>query len=148
MSAPSLSRIASAEEERLHAERLEEYQRQREEDRIAREQRLLSGADCKWTQLQRSRHWYCRGNGGTYRLSPSKDKMWHLYRVQSVSDVEEGVLVGKYRTRSDATKVVAEIAFRPEPKWLERLLVADRNRRLVLCGRLGEKELTPSDWRV
>jgi hypothetical protein len=53
----------------------------RDEQRMAREQRLLSGADCVWTQLQKSQHWYCRANGRTYRLSPTKDKMWQLYRV-------------------------------------------------------------------
>lgn len=52
-----------SEEERLRAERLETYEQQREQDRIAREERLLSGADCKWTQLRKSRHWYCRANG-------------------------------------------------------------------------------------
>jgi hypothetical protein len=105
------------EDERLRAEQREEYQRHREQDRVAREQRLLSGADCKWTQLQKSQHWYCRANGRTYRLSPTKDKMWHLYRVNAVSDEEEGALIGKYRARGDATKVVAETAYQPEPKW-------------------------------
>ena len=105
------------EDERLRSERQEEYQRQREQDRVAREQRLLSGADCKWTQLQKSQHWYCRANGRAYRLSPTKDKMWHLYRVKSVSDEDEGMLIGKYRRRGDATKVVAETAYQPEPKW-------------------------------
>ncbi|MGC2125356.1 MAG: hypothetical protein WA652_21115, partial [Xanthobacteraceae bacterium] len=99
------------EDERISAQRREEYERFREEDRIAREQRLLSGADCKWTQLQKSQHWYCRVNGRTYRASPTKDKMWHLYRVKSVSDEENGGLIGKYRARRDATKVVAEMAF-------------------------------------
>jgi hypothetical protein len=42
--------------QRLYAERQERDQRRREEERIAREQRLLSGADCKWTQLQKSPH--------------------------------------------------------------------------------------------
>lgn len=105
------------EDERLRSERQEEFQRQREQDRVAREQRLLSGADCKWTQLQKSQHWYCRTNGRTYRLSPTKDKKWQLYRVKAASDVEEGLLIGRYRARGDATKVVAEIAYQPEPKW-------------------------------
>lgn len=39
------------QEERLRVEQEERYKRSREEDRMAREQRLLSGADCKWTQL-------------------------------------------------------------------------------------------------
>jgi len=106
------------EEERLRTEQQERHQQWREQDRVAREQRLLSGADCKWTQLQKSAHWYCRANGRTYRLSPTKDKMWNLYRVQAVSDEEKGALIGKYRARGDATKVVAEIAYKPESNWL------------------------------
>jgi hypothetical protein len=51
-----------------------------------------------------------------YRLSPTKDKMWHLYGVQLVSDSEGGALIGKYRTRGDVTKVVSEVAFRAEPR--------------------------------
>ncbi|BCG73361.1 hypothetical protein MesoLj113a_45190 [Mesorhizobium sp. 113-1-2] len=84
---------------------------------MAREQRLLSGADCKWTALQKSSHWYCRANGRTYRLSPTKDKMWNLYRVDSVSEEDERALIGKYRGRGDATKVVSQTAYQPEPKW-------------------------------
>ena len=91
-----------SEEERLHTEQQEQYQRWREEDR---------------TQLQKSRHWYCRANGRTYRLSPRDDKMWDLYRVNSIADDEEGALVGKYRARGDATKAVKEMAYKPEPRW-------------------------------
>jgi len=105
------------EEERLRAEWAESYRQAREQDRIAREQRLLSGADCKWTQLEKSQHWYCRANGRTYRLSPTKDKMWSLYRVNSTSDDEKGPLIGKYQRRGDATKVVAETSYQPEPRW-------------------------------
>jgi hypothetical protein len=105
------------EEERLRVEQQERYQRLREEERIAREQRLLSGADCKWTQLPKSPHWYCRTNGRTYRLSPTKDKMWNLFRVTSLEETEKGGLIGKYQRRGDATKVVAQMAFQPESRW-------------------------------
>jgi hypothetical protein len=101
------------EEERIRAEQQEHYRQWREQDRIAREQRLLSGADCKWTQLLKSPHWYCRANGRTYRLSPTKDKLWNLYRVYSISDDEKAALIGKYQRRGDATKVVAEMAYQP-----------------------------------
>jgi hypothetical protein len=37
--------------------------------------------------------------------------------VNSVSDDEKGAFIGKYQRRGDATKVVAEAAYRPEPKW-------------------------------
>jgi hypothetical protein len=105
------------EEERLRVEQQEQHHQAREKDRIAREQRLLSGADCNWTQLQNSKHWYCRANGRTYRLSPTNDKMWHLYRVNSTSVDEEGALIGKYQRRGDATKVVKQMAYQPEPRW-------------------------------
>lgn len=101
------------EEERLRIEQKEQYERWREEDRIAREQRLLSGADCKWTQLLKSPDWYCRTNGRLYRLSPTKDKMWNLYRARTVGG-PNGSFIGKYQRRGDASKVVAEVAYQPD----------------------------------
>ena len=105
------------EEERIRVEAIERHQQWRDDDRKSREHRLLSGADCSWTQLQKSLHWYCRANGRTYRLSPTKDKMWNLCRVDKVSDDEKGAVIGRYKHRGDATKVVAGIAYQPEPKW-------------------------------
>lgn len=108
---------AEGEEERLLVERQERYQQIRDQDRVAREERLLSGADCGWTQLRKSPHWFCRTNGRTYRLTPTKEKRWQLYRVQSTSGDEEGVVIGTYRGRGEATKVIAEMAYKPEPRW-------------------------------
>ena len=105
------------EEERFRIEHEERRRQWLEDDRIAREQRLLSGADCNWTQLEKSRYWYCRANGRTYRLSPTEDKMWNLYRVDSISDDENGALLGKYRARGDATKAAKDMAYKPEPRW-------------------------------
>jgi len=105
------------EEDRLKAEQRQQYDEAREQDRIKRERRLLSGADCGWTQLQKSPHWYCRANGRTYRCSLAKDKRWNLYRVQAVADDEKGGLIGSYRGRRDATKVIMEMAYKPEPQW-------------------------------
>jgi hypothetical protein len=104
------------EEERTQVEQKQRYRQMRESERLAREQRLLSGADCKWTQLQKSTHWYCRINGRTYRLSPTNDKKWQLDRVRSVSDGDEGVLIGTYQRRGDATKVLSGLAYRPDMK--------------------------------
>jgi len=96
----------------------EQEQQQREEARIAREQRLLSGADCPWTQMQGSKCKYCRVNGRTYRLSPTEDKKWSLCRVDSVSDDEGGgPPLGKYLRRDDATKALEKLAYQPEPRW-------------------------------
>lgn len=105
------------EEKRIRIEQRQTYQQWRERQQTAREERLLSGADCKWMQMRKSPHWYCRSNGRTYRLSPTEDKMWNLHRVSSISDDEQGATVGKYRRRGDATKAVAEMAYRPEPRW-------------------------------
>lgn len=101
------------EEERLRVEQRERYERSREEDRLAQEQRLLSGADCKWTQLAKSPDWHCRTNGRLYRLSPTKDKMWNLCRASTV-DGPNGSLIGKYKGRLDASKVVAQVAYQPD----------------------------------
>ena len=96
----------------------EQAKRERDEARIAREQRLLSGADCPWTQLHGSEYKYCRVNGRTYRLSPTEDKKWSLSRVNSVADDEKGSPpLGKYQRREDATKVLDKLAYEPEPKW-------------------------------
>ena len=68
----------------MRAERRVRYERSREEDWIAREQRLLSGADCKWTQRAKSPDWHCRMNGRLCRHSPTKDNMWNLHRATNV----------------------------------------------------------------
>lgn len=102
------------EEERVRQEQEERRKRWLEEDRAGREQRLLSGADCTWTQLRNSVFWHCRLNGRTYRLSPTNDKMWHLHRVDTVAEDQEGVLLGKYQRRGDATKAVKQMAYQPE----------------------------------
>jgi len=106
------------EDERIRTEQRERYERSRDEERAAREQRLLSGADCGWTQLHKSSHWYCRVNGRTYRASSTKDKKrWNVHRVQSTSDEEEAPLIGTYQGRGDAMKAIKEMAYKPEPRW-------------------------------
>ncbi|HUN43614.1 MAG TPA: hypothetical protein VMU81_25235 [Acetobacteraceae bacterium] len=112
-----LGEYVDREEDRIRIEQSKRRQQLREQSQISREQRLLSGADCNWTQLRKSLNWYCRTNGRTYRLSPTNDKMWSLHRVSAVSDEEKGGLIGKYRLRGDASKVVAETAYKPEPTW-------------------------------
>lgn len=58
-------------------------------------------------------------NGRLYRLSPTKDKMWNLYRASRV-DGPNGSLMGKYQRRGDASKVVAQVAYQPK-RTLTRL---------------------------
>jgi hypothetical protein len=105
------------EDDRLRMEQQTRYAELREQDRQKRALKLLSGADCGWTQPDGLANWFCRANGRTYRLSPTKDKMWHLYRVSTVSDDEAAEVDGKYRGRREATKAVATIAYQPEPRW-------------------------------
>lgn len=105
------------EEDRLQEEQQEQYRRNREEEQTAKEQRLASGADCRWTQPRNSVHWYYRLNGRTYRLSPTKDKKWQLHRVNSLTENEEGSLIGTYQRRGDASKVIATAAYQSEPRW-------------------------------
>lgn len=104
------------EELRQWHEREAARQKQIEEDRLALEQRLLSGADCKWTPINKSAEVYCRTNGRTYRLSRTSDKTMELHRIRTLND-QQGLLIGTYRTRAEATKVIAEAAYLPEPRW-------------------------------
>lgn len=104
------------EESRLRNEQQARWRKASAEAQVAREERLLSGADCKWTQIRGSKHLYCRLNGRTYRLSPTDDKKWNLFRVDAVKDDENGDLIGRYRGRGDAAKVIGEMAYKPEPR--------------------------------
>ncbi|TBE45449.1 hypothetical protein ELH02_14235 [Rhizobium ruizarguesonis] len=112
-----IGRIANfvlEEEERLRVEREQRYKRARVEEQDAAEARLIAGADCKWTQLRGAPHFYCRTNGRTYRLSPTADKKWELFRVDRPSPDDNGEYIGRYGSRGNATKVVAEMAFQAE----------------------------------
>jgi hypothetical protein len=112
----ALQEYIEQEEQRLYEEKQARWRARAAEEQEALEQRLLSGADCKWTSIKKSTELYCRINGRTYRLSPTKDKMWNLHRKQSMTD-SDGALVGRYRARGDATKALKQIAYQPEPKW-------------------------------
>lgn len=84
-----------------------------EEERLAAEDRLRSGADCKWTAIGKSKVVHCRINGRTYRLVPRDDKRFNLIRVATIDD-SDGDLLGRYLSRGDATKALQEIAYKPE----------------------------------
>jgi hypothetical protein len=103
------------EEERLRRELEETYRRRQEEARLELEQRFLSGADCKWTPINRSKEIYCRINGRSYRLAPLPSKQWRLQRITSLDD-QMGILIGTYGSRRDATKTLQQVAYRPEPR--------------------------------
>lgn len=109
----ALQEYVEAEEERSRREGEERRRKLREEERLALEQRFLSGADCKWTPVDRSKELYCRMNGRTYRLSVAEDKRWNFLRVESWED-PGGLLIGKYLQRKDVTKALDQVAYGPE----------------------------------
>jgi len=108
----ALQEHIEVEEERLNREREETYRHNREEERIRLERRFLSGADCGWTQVNRSESLFCRRNGRAFRTVRSKDKRWQLYRISSPQD--SGTLLGTYDGRRAASKALEKIAYQPE----------------------------------
>ncbi len=107
-----LNEFVEREGARLLAERTAVYRARQDKERLALEQRFHSGADCKWTPLDRSKEVYCRVNGRSYRLSPPPDKLWQLDRIDNIGD--PGLRVGRYRGRREATAVVNRAAFAPD----------------------------------
>jgi hypothetical protein len=85
------------------------------EEKEALERRFFSGADCKWTPIQGSKALYTRLNGRAYRLAPTRDRRWELFRIQDPED--EGGRIGTYGSRGDANKALARVAYEPEPRW-------------------------------
>lgn len=100
------------EEDRLRHEQEQSYRRWREEERIKLEQRFLSGADCGWTQIEKSDAFYCRRNGRSFCITQGKDKRWTLYRGEEIGD--KGDLLGTYQGRGDANKALKKIAYATE----------------------------------
>jgi hypothetical protein len=45
-----------------------------------------------------------------WTAAPAKDNMWNLHRATAV-DGPNGSLIGKYKRRGDASKVVAQVSF-------------------------------------
>jgi hypothetical protein len=110
-----LAEYTSSQFNRLREERYAEERLRSEKARLERESRLLSYADCPWTQIKGSQFAYCRKNGRLFQLKPNSDKSWTMYRVSEVNDLAKGEMIGRYRSRGDASKVVAKAAFEPEP---------------------------------
>lgn len=111
----AIQEYIEAEEERLRREREVAHRRFKEEERVRREQRYLSGADSSWTQLQGSEDFFRRRNGRAYRIAPSKDHKWNLYRTE-ISHASDA-LIGTYLGRREASKALERIAYEPEPRW-------------------------------
>ena len=84
----------------MRDEKRAEDARRSEETRLERERRLLSYADCPWTQIKGSKFVYCRKNGRVFQLKPNSDKSLTLYRVQAVDDAASGDMKGRTSLRS------------------------------------------------
>ena len=106
-------------EEERHRRFRESEQKRREEialEKAMARERLLSGADCKWTQLDEPNLFFCRTNGRLYSLKRNSDKRWVLSRVKDTSD-QKGQIIGVYAGKGEPTKVVQVIAYQNEPRW-------------------------------
>jgi hypothetical protein len=112
----ALQEFVDNERERLRIEHIEKLKRVRAEEKEAAKHRLFSGADCNWTSLNNPGEWYCRTNGRLFKLLQNKDKRWRLSRIQMLTD-ENGIILGTYRGRGEATKAVKQIAYQPEPRY-------------------------------
>jgi hypothetical protein len=106
-------------EENLRRKRNQERQEQIEREKRNAEARLRSGADCPWTPAAGLADLHCRKNARLFRLkalekstSPLSPK-FEVLEIKSFED-KRGVPIGRYRTRSDASKAVLEVAYKPE----------------------------------
>lgn len=102
-----------AEEERLRAEREVARRARVEADRIASRNRLLSGADCPWTQTEGVKTWHSRRNGRLYRLVQLDGRLWVLSRVRAIAD-KRGIEIGRYESRKVASRMLADVAYQPD----------------------------------
>lgn len=112
----TIQAFVEEDRERRRQARQADYLRSMAAQRKAAEERLRSGADCKWTALGASKVVHCRVNARLYRLEPQKDKRWQLLRVAELEE-QAGEFIGIYGGRKDATKAISEMAYKPEPRW-------------------------------
>lgn len=96
---------------RLWERQREAEQAKRDAARLEQERRLLSPADCPWTQMKGSACVYCCKNGQLFRRTPNKDKILDMYRVESIDDKARGELIGRYWTRTDESRVLAKLVY-------------------------------------
>jgi len=111
----ALQEFVEVETQRAAEAREAAWRQRLMEERRAREERFLAGADCNWTSVQNSKDLYTRKNGRAYRLSPTKEKRWELFRIEQLGDT--GKPLGIYGTRTDVNKALKKLAYEPEPRW-------------------------------
>jgi hypothetical protein len=101
---------------RQKAER-ERCERIAEDKRLA-EARLRNGADCPWTAATDISDLHCRKNGRLYRLRTLQttgkiEPAFEVLRVDFLG-AKRGRPVGRYRTRGEASKAVANVAYQED----------------------------------
>ena len=108
-------------QERLRRRQEVERKERVEQDKKRAEARLRSGADCPWTPAAGIPDLHSRKNGRLFRLKQLEKADIPLaprFEVLEIKTLEEkdrkGVPVGRYRTRSDASKAALEVAYKPE----------------------------------
>jgi hypothetical protein len=112
-----LQEFVADEARRLQEQRQAAYRDQVRQAADALQQRFLAGFDCKWTPVEDLTGLFCRVNGRTYRLDRGVDRLWQLSRSEPREDAKR-VILGRYRNRADATRVVANAAYQPEAHFL------------------------------
>jgi hypothetical protein len=107
-----LREYVEKQEEIRSEQRRQQWATQAQQERAARENRLLIGADISWTEHPSNKKTYCRINGRLYHAVQANGpaKRWQLYRVKDFND-ERGVRVGDYQNRNEGMKVLKKIAF-------------------------------------
>ncbi len=105
-------------EERLRQKREKDRREQIAKEKQVAEARLRNGADCPWTAATDITDLHCCKNGRLYRLRAlqTADKFEPAFEVLRVDylDAKRGRPVGRYRTRSDASKAVANVAWQKD----------------------------------
>jgi len=109
----AINEYLETETENRRIKRDEDFKKKAQEERLALEQKFLSGADCKWTTLGKSTEFYCRKNGRAFKIFQNAEKMWISMRIES-ADNQNGDIIGKYKLRGDASKVINQLAYLPD----------------------------------
>lgn len=104
--------------ERLRLKAEKERRERIAEERRRAEARLRNGADCPWTAATDIPDLHCRKNGRLYRLRSLQNAGRHepafaVLRVDHL-DAKRGREVGRYRTRGEASKAVANVAYQED----------------------------------
>ena len=111
----AINEFVEEESDRRRESALMAWRLRQAEEKAALEARFLAGADCKWTPVNDSKDVFTRWNGRAYRLTPTREKRWTLFRIADNHDA--GVQLGTYATLGDANKALMNLAYEPEPRW-------------------------------